>query len=161
MLQNCIHYKFGCERDPSAIARARIGTLIRKSHTSQTVTRLPSSSHNHHLNNGLLPWCPLVTPTTTNILGCPPTTTTARQQNTTTTRPHHHRQRQRMRPPRRPLPHHATPTTNKPSRPIDNHMHGRQQAANHGQHPMNDIDHPATAKTTSNGCRTTSPRMTV
>ena len=53
-----------------------IGTLIQKSHTSQTVTWLPPSSHNHHLNNSLPPCHPLVTPTTTNIPGCPETTTT-------------------------------------------------------------------------------------
>ena len=56
---------------------ACVGTLIPKSHVSQMVTRLPSSSHNHQLNNGLPPRRPLVTPTTTNIPGRPQTTTTA------------------------------------------------------------------------------------
>ena len=44
----------------------QVRMLIKKSHVSQTVMLLPSSSHNHHLNNSL-PLCrPQVTPTTTN-----------------------------------------------------------------------------------------------
>ena len=90
-LYNCVldtiklynrHYKTMDTTNLSASAiqtrsHARIRTLIQKSHASQKVTRLPSSSHNHHHNNGLPPRLPLATPTTTNIPGRPQTTTTA------------------------------------------------------------------------------------
>ena len=138
--------------------RACVRALMQKSHASQTATRLPSSTHNHHLHNGLPPHRPLVTPVTTNIPGRPQTTTTACQRNTTTTRPRHQRQRQRVCPPLCLLPRHATPTTNKPGRPtyddrsIDNCMQRRQRAEDDAQHPMNDIERPAAMKTTNNGC---------
>ena len=44
-----------------------VGMLIWKSHASKTVTCLPSSSHNHHLNNSL-PHCPTLSPTVATIL---------------------------------------------------------------------------------------------
>ena len=84
--------------------------VIQKSHTSQ-MTQLPSSSHNHHLNHHLPPRHPHVTSTSTNIPGHPQTTTTAQQPYLTITRPCHQCQQQQVRPPRRPLPCHAMPSS--------------------------------------------------
>ena len=47
-----------------AWAHTHIWTLTQKSHAPQTVRWLPSSSHNHHLNNGLPPCCPQTSPAT-------------------------------------------------------------------------------------------------
>ena len=135
--------------------------MIQKSHASQTVTWLPSSSHNHHLNHHLPPRHPHVT--------SPPQTSLAthkpRQPPNNHARPSHahvtsvndnkcalHVAHATSR--------HAILTTSNPghpkciNRPNDYHARRRPRAANDGQPPTSNIDHLATTKTANNGCRT-------
>ena len=79
-----------------------------KSHASHIVTRLLSSTHNHHLNHNecaVPPPDPQVNPTTTGDPRRPQNTTTSQPTNPTTTRPRHQHQQHGVRPPCHP---HAT-----------------------------------------------------
>ena len=154
-LQNCIHYKFGRERDPSAIARARSNvdakvTRVTNSDTSsffipqRPATTSPTRNTHHHEH----PWPP------TNQDNRPPTkhdnhTPTSPASTTTlapstspaaTSRNPHHKQ---TRPPnlRRPPNRqpHAKKTASGRRRPAPNERHRTPSShENHQQRLLND-----------------------